>query len=42
VVGTDRTAEMRDGLPPDAGVASYESVVVITRETLMAAVKDLT
>jgi hypothetical protein len=42
VVGTDRTAEMRTGLPADAGVAPYESIVVITRETPMAAVKDLT
>ena len=41
VVGTDRTGEMAGGLPPDAGVAPYESVVVITRETLLAAVKDL-
>ncbi len=28
-------------LPPDAGVATYERIVVITRETLMAAWKDL-
>lgn len=41
VVGTDRTGEMRDLLPSDAGVASYEKIVVITRETLMAAIKDL-
>jgi hypothetical protein len=41
VVGTDRTAEMRAGLPVDAGVAPYESIVVITRDTLLAAVKDL-
>jgi hypothetical protein len=32
---------LKNGLPPDAGVAPYESVVVITRATLMAAVKDL-
>jgi hypothetical protein len=42
VVGTNRTREMRDALPPDAGVAPYEDIVVITRETLLAAVKDLT
>jgi hypothetical protein len=42
VVGTDRTGEMRDLLPSDAGVASYEKVVIITRETLLAAVNDLT
>src|SRR5687768_14151481 len=32
VVGTDRTEELRDQLPPDAGVASYEKIVVITRD----------
>jgi hypothetical protein len=42
VVGTDRTGDMRNLLPSDAGVASYEKIVVITRETLMAAVNDLT
>jgi hypothetical protein len=41
VVGTDRTEELRDQLPADAGVASYERVVVITRETFLAAAKDL-
>lgn len=41
VIGTDRTAELRDQLPPDAGVAPYESIVVITRDTLLAAAKDL-
>ncbi|GAA0487576.1 hypothetical protein Ade02nite_11710 [Paractinoplanes deccanensis] len=41
VVGTNRTDELRDQLPPDAGVAPYESIVVITRETLLAAANDL-
>ena len=41
VIGTNRTEELRDELPADAGVAPYESVVVITRETLLAALKDL-
>jgi hypothetical protein len=41
VVGTDRTAEMANGLPPDADVAPYERIVVITRETFLAAVRDL-
>jgi hypothetical protein len=41
VVGTDRTTELRSRLPEDAGVAPYESIVVITRETLLAAAKDL-
>ncbi|WP_084504011.1 hypothetical protein [Actinoplanes sp. N902-109] len=42
VIGTDRTAEFDGRLPADAGVAAYERVVVITRDTLLAAVKDLT
>ncbi|MFG1610757.1 hypothetical protein [Actinoplanes sp. NPDC049265] len=42
VVGTDRTEELRRQLPSDAGVAPYERIVVITRLTLLAAVKDLT
>ncbi|MEV4347594.1 hypothetical protein AB0J83_24330 [Actinoplanes sp. NPDC049596] len=41
VIGTNRTDELRDHLPPDAGLASYESIVVITRDTLLAAAKDL-
>lgn len=41
VIGTNRTTEMRNVLPEDAGVASYEGIVVITRETLLAAVRDL-
>ncbi len=41
VVGTDRTSELLDGLPADAAVASYESIVVITLDTLLAAAKDL-
>jgi hypothetical protein len=41
VVGTDRTEELRPQLPPDAGVAPYERIVVITRQTLLAAEKDL-
>ena len=41
VIGTDRTTELRDQLPPDAGVAPYERIVVITRETFLAAAKDL-
>ncbi|GIF23780.1 hypothetical protein Ate02nite_65100 [Paractinoplanes tereljensis] len=41
VVGTDRTAELVGQLPEDAGVASYERIVVITRDTLLAAAKDL-
>jgi hypothetical protein len=41
VVGTDRTAELTGLLPADAGVAPYEKIVVITRDTFLAAAKDL-
>ncbi|GAA2714937.1 hypothetical protein Apa02nite_096790 [Actinoplanes palleronii] len=41
VIGTNRTEELRSQLPADAGIAPYENLVVISRETLMAAVKDL-
>jgi len=41
VIGTDRTDELKGQLPPDAGVAHYERIVVVTRETLVAARKDL-
>jgi hypothetical protein len=41
IVGTDRTAELTGNLPPDAGVAPYEKIVVITRETFLAAATDL-
>lgn len=41
VIGTDRTAELKPYLPADAGVAPYEKIVVITRDTLVAAARDL-
>ena len=41
VIGTDRTDELQSLLPSDAGVAAYERIVVITRETMIAAGKDL-
>jgi hypothetical protein len=41
IIGTNRTDELRGRLPADAGVAEYESIVVITRDTMLAAVKDL-
>jgi len=41
VIGTDRTDELRHHLPADAGVATYERIVIISRETLMEARKDL-
>ncbi|WP_051735700.1 hypothetical protein [Streptomyces sp. NRRL B-3229] len=41
VIGTDRTLELDVGLPPDASRADYERIVVITRETLIRAKKDI-
>jgi hypothetical protein len=41
IIGTDRTAELRDRLPVDAAVATYEKIVVITRDAFLAAAKDL-
>src|SRR5205085_545031 len=41
VIGTDRTDDLVGLLPPDAGVASYERIVVITRETMLHAKADI-
>jgi hypothetical protein len=41
IIGTDRTAELEGVLPKDAGRADYERIVVITRETLIAARGDI-
>jgi hypothetical protein len=41
VIGTDMTAELTGKLPADAGVAPYERIVVITRDTLLAAKEDI-
>jgi hypothetical protein len=41
VIGTDMTAELAGKLPPDAGVAPYERIVVITRDTLLRAKGDI-
>lgn len=41
VIGSDATAELDPELPPDAARADYERIVVITRETLMRAKKDI-
>jgi len=41
VVGREATAELDSELPPDASRADYERIVVITRETLIAAKKDI-
>ncbi|WP_433725965.1 hypothetical protein ACQP2Y_08025 [Actinoplanes sp. CA-051413] len=41
VIGTDRTAELEALLPADASRAQNERIVVITRETLVAAKADI-
>jgi len=41
VIGTDRTEELEGALPGDASRASDERIVVITRETLIAAKPDI-
>jgi hypothetical protein len=41
VIGTDMTEELDGLLPADAGRADYERIVVITRETLIAAQGDI-
>ncbi|GAA1813933.1 hypothetical protein GCM10009682_38720 [Luedemannella flava] len=41
VIGTDRTEELSHRLPADAGCAPYERIVVITRQTLLAARADI-
>lgn len=41
VIGTEATADLDDQLPPDAGRADYERIVVISRETLLRAKADI-
>ncbi|GIE34466.1 hypothetical protein Ait01nite_075110 [Actinoplanes italicus] len=41
VIGTDRTSELISQLPADAAVADHERIVVIDRETLVAARRDI-
>lgn len=41
VVGTDATDELDGRLPHDAGRASHERIVVISRETLLRAKADI-
>ncbi|SDK31968.1 hypothetical protein [Streptomyces indicus] len=41
VIGTEATAELKDKLPSDAGVADYERVVIVSRETLVRAKADI-
>ncbi|MEU9915252.1 hypothetical protein [Streptomyces sp. NPDC051001] len=41
VIGTDRTEELDALLPGDAARADYERIVVITRDTLLRAKRDI-
>ncbi|MFG2501974.1 hypothetical protein ACGFSB_27650 [Streptomyces sp. NPDC048441] len=41
VIGTDETEALDRELPPDAGRADYERIVVISRETLIRAKVDI-
>jgi hypothetical protein len=41
VIGTDKTVELDGKLPADAARADHERIVVVTRETIVAARKDI-
>ena len=41
VIGTDLTEDLEGKLPPGAARADYERIVVITRETLVSARRDI-
>jgi hypothetical protein len=41
IIGTDATEELDRLLPQDAGRADYERIVVVSRETLVAARRDI-
>jgi hypothetical protein len=41
IIGTDFTEELEGKLPPDAGRADYERIVVVTRETMLSAKPDI-
>ncbi|MGP4050220.1 hypothetical protein [Streptomyces sp. 2A115] len=41
VIGTDRTDALDGELPTDAARADYERIVVISRETLVRAKRDI-
>ncbi|KPI20861.1 hypothetical protein OK074_7538 [Actinobacteria bacterium OK074] len=41
VIGTEATADLDPHLPPDAARGAHERIVVITRETLVRAKKDI-
>ncbi|WP_037620384.1 hypothetical protein [Streptomyces aureus] len=41
VIGTEATAALDDQLPEDAARADYERIVIISRETLLRAKRDI-
>ncbi|MEV0526498.1 hypothetical protein AB0I66_23930 [Streptomyces sp. NPDC050439] len=41
VIGTEATDKLDGELPPDAGRADYERIVVVSRETLIRAKVDI-
>jgi len=41
VIGTEATADLDSLLPPDAARADYERIVIITRDTLLRAKRDI-
>jgi hypothetical protein len=41
VIGTDRTEDLDALLPVDAARADYERIVVVTRDTLLRAKRDI-
>lgn len=41
VMGTEATADLDSLLPPDAARADYERIVIISRETLLRAKRDI-
>jgi len=41
VIGTDMTEALEGKLPGDAARADYERIVVVSRETLLAAKRDI-
>ena len=41
VIGTDMTDELQKKLPADASVATYERIVVVSRDAVLAARRDI-
>ncbi|MGX1674405.1 hypothetical protein [Streptomyces sp. NPDC055400] len=41
VIGTEATAQLDEQLPPDASRADYERIVIVSRDTLVRAKRDI-